>query len=66
MDIIFMRNVLIYFDTQTKKAILGKLRQLLKPDGYLFTDSGETTLNLDDLFERVQFNKSVCYKLQIK
>ncbi len=61
-----MRNVLIYFDTQTKKAILGKLRQLLKPDGYLFTDSGETTLNLDDLFERVQFNKSVCYKLQIK
>jgi chemotaxis protein methyltransferase CheR len=66
MDIIFMRNVLIYFDTQTKKAILGKVRQLLRPDGYLFLGGGETTLNLDDSFERVQFNKSVCYKLQIK
>lgn len=64
MDIIFMRNVLIYFDPQTKKAILGKVRQLLKPDGYLFLGGGETTINLDDSFERVQFNKSVCYKLQ--
>ncbi len=63
MDIIFMRNVLIYFDTQTKKAILGKVRQVLKPDGYLFLGGGETTINLDDSFERVQFNKSVCYKL---
>lgn len=62
MDIIFMRNVLIYFDTETKKAILAKVRQLLKPDGYLFLGGGETTLNLDDSFERVQFNKCVCYK----
>lgn len=66
MDSIFMRNVLIYFDTQTGKAILGKVRQLLKPDGYLFLGGGETTLNLEDSFERVQFNKSVCYKLQLK
>lgn len=63
MDIIFMRNVLIYFDTETKKAILGKVRQLLKPDGYLFLGGGETTINLDDSFERIQFNKSVCYRL---
>src|SRR5262249_2266712 len=36
MDVIFLRNVLIYFDTETKKAILNKLRLLLKPQGYLF------------------------------
>lgn len=66
MDIIFMRNVLIYFDTKTKKTILAKVRQLLSPDGYLFLGGGETTINLDDSFKRVQFNKSVCYKLQIK
>lgn len=66
MDIIFMRNVLIYFDTETKKAILAKVRQRLSHDGYLFLGGGETTLNLDDSFKRVQFNKSVCYKLQIK
>ena len=63
MDIIFMRNVLIYFDVETKKAILSKVRQLIKPDGYLFLGGGETTLNLDNSFERIQFNKTVCYRL---
>ncbi len=64
MDIIFMRNVLIYFDVETKKAILTKVRKLLKPDGYLFLGGGETTLNLDDSFEQVQINKAVCYRLR--
>lgn len=63
MDIIFLRNVLIYFDTETKKTILAKVRSLLKPDGYLFLGGGETTLHLDDAFERVQIEKSVCYRL---
>lgn len=63
MDIIFMRNVLIYFDVETKKAILGKVRKLLKPDGYLFLGGGETTFNLDDSFEKVQFNQAVCYRV---
>ena len=63
IDIIFMRNVLIYFDLETKKTILGKVRRLLKPDGYLFLGGGETTINLDNAFERVQLNKGVCYRL---
>ena len=50
-------------DVETKKAILGKIRRLLRPDGYLFLGSAETTLNLDDAFERVQFDKTVCYRL---
>ncbi|HAZ49980.1 MAG TPA: chemotaxis protein CheR [Cyanobacteria bacterium UBA11369] len=64
MDIIFLRNVLIYFDIETKRAILSRVRQLLKPDGYLFLGGGETTINLDDAFEPVQFGKAVCYKLR--
>jgi chemotaxis protein methyltransferase CheR len=64
MDIIMMRNVLIYFDVETKKAILGKVRTLLKPDGYLFLGSAETTLALDTAFEQVQFDKAVCYQLK--
>lgn len=64
MDIIFMRNVLIYFDAEMKKAILRKVRQLLKPDGYLFLGGGETTINLDHSFERVQFGKSICHRLR--
>jgi len=62
MDIIFMRNVLIYFDTDTKRAILGKTRQVLKPDGYLFLGCAETTLCLDDGYERTQIEKSGCYR----
>jgi chemotaxis protein methyltransferase CheR len=64
MDLIFLRNVLIYFDTDTKKAILAKVRQLLKPDGYLFLGGSETTMNLDDSFDRVQFGKSVYHQPQ--
>lgn len=64
MDIIFMRNVLIYFNMETKKAMLGKVRQLIKPDGYLFLGGSETTINLDNSFERVQFDKTVCYRSQ--
>jgi chemotaxis protein methyltransferase CheR len=64
MDVIFMRNVLIYFDVSTKKNILAKVRRLLRPDGYLFLGAAETTLNLDDGFERMQFEKAGCYRLR--
>ncbi len=64
MDIVLMRNVLIYLDVDTKKAILAKLRQLLKPDGYLFLGSTETTINLDPSFEQVQIDRTVCYRLR--
>ena len=64
MDIIFMRNVLIYFELETKRAILSKVRRVLKPDGYLFLGGGETTINLDDAFEPIQFGKAVYYKLR--
>ena len=62
MDIIFMRNVLIYFDQETKKSILGKARRLLRPGGYLFLGGAETTINLDDSFEKVPLGKTTCYQ----
>lgn len=64
MDIIMMRNVLIYFDPERKKAILGKVARLIQPDGYLFLGGAETTLNLNDSFMRVQFGKATCYRLK--
>ena len=64
MDIIFMRNVLIYMDTETKKTILARVRQLLKPDGYLFLGSTETTINLDSEFRQVPVQSTVCYQLR--
>jgi chemotaxis protein methyltransferase CheR len=64
VDIVMIRNVLIYFDVETKKQILGRIRQILRPDGYLFLGGAETTMNLDDKFVRQQYNRSGCYRLQ--
>ncbi len=63
-DVIFLRNVMIYFDVETRKQILARVRRVLRPDGYLFLGSAETTLNLDDSFQRVQAEKFVCYQLK--
>lgn len=63
-DVVFLRNVLIYFDVETKKSILGRVRRLLRPDGYLFLGAAETTMNLDDGFERVQIEKSGAYRVR--
>jgi chemotaxis protein methyltransferase CheR len=62
MDIVFLRNVLIYFSPETKREILTKVRRVLRPDGFLFLGGAETTMNLDVSYERVQVSKAVCYK----
>ena len=64
LDIVFMRNVLIYFDVATKKAILAKVREVLRPGGYLLLGGAETTFNIDDAFERVVFEKTTCYRVK--
>lgn len=63
-DVVFLRNVLIYFDVETKRTILANVRKVLQPWGYLFLGGAETTINLGDVFERVQFDKAGCYRLK--
>lgn len=53
-DLVFLRNVMIYFDKSVKQNILGQLRRTLQPDGYLVLGAAETTLNLDDSYRRVE------------
>jgi chemotaxis protein methyltransferase CheR len=64
MDLILMRNVLIYFGIETKKQILAKIRKVLRPDGFLFLGGAETTFNLDETFERIQFDRTICYRVR--
>ena len=63
LDFILLRNVLIYFSVKTKKPVLAKVRRQLKTDGYLFLGAG-TTYNLDESFERVQFERATCYRVR--
>lgn len=63
MDVIFMRNVLIYFDMETKKGILSRVKKILKPDGTLFLGGAETTLNIDESYKRVQIDKTAYYQV---
>lgn len=63
-DIVFMRNVLIYFDNKTKRTILQRIRQVMAPDGALFLGGAETTFGLDEAWERVNVGKSVYFKVR--
>jgi len=50
-EVIFLRNVLIYFDTQTKQHIIGQLVELLQPSGYMFIGHSESLKGINDRLE---------------
>jgi two-component system chemotaxis response regulator CheY len=49
-DIIFCRNVLIYFDRDTKARVLGRLSRVIEGDGYLVLGAAETVVGLSEAF----------------
>lgn len=61
-DVIFLRNVLIYFDSVIKQRILGLAHGLLDPNGYLFLGSSENIFGLDTGFEPVFIDKIIVYR----
>jgi chemotaxis protein methyltransferase CheR len=63
MDLVLLRNVMIYFDVQTKKSILSQVSRLLRTDGYLVLGGAETTINLVNCFRRLEHLKSGFYQL---
>ena len=63
MDIIFLRNVLIYFDSDVKSKILKNTSKIMKPGGCLFLGLSETTLNLGTDYQRVATDTSHYYKV---
>lgn len=60
MDLVMLRNVMIYFPVETKKQILKNMRSVMRPDGHLFLGTAETTINLDASFVCESF-KNVSY-----
>ena len=63
-DVIFCRNVLIYFDTETKRQVLARLAAQLAADGYLVLGASETTTGLSDAFAPVGENHGGIFKLK--
>ncbi len=58
-DVIFCRNVLIYFDQPTKAAVFRNLAKTAEPDGYLFLGAAETVVGLTDAFRPCQPRRGV-------
>jgi len=53
-DVVFCRNVMIYFDNAVKKRLVDDIYRLLKPDGYLMTGHSESLTGLGTNFKSVQ------------
>ena len=61
-QIIFCRNVLIYFDAETKAKILTQLATVLEPGGYLILGGAETVMNQQERLERVADTTTAIYR----
>jgi chemotaxis protein methyltransferase CheR len=61
VDVLFLRNVLIYVKLDTRRQILDRVRRVLRPDGYLILGGAENILNVD-AFERVPLDKAAVYR----
>ena len=61
-DIVFLRNVLLYFDTKTRGEVLEKMARVIRPDGALFLGGAETMLGLNTGYERLTGNGCSYYK----
>lgn len=62
MDVVFLRNVLIYFDVEVRKSVVTRVRQNMVPEGYLFVGGAETLLNVDSALVRSIAGKSTLYR----
>ena len=60
-DLVFCRNVMIYFDTETKKKILKELHGTLFRGGWLLLGSAETAIGLEESFERQTMGNAIVY-----
>lgn len=61
-DIVFCRNVLIYFSSERKRDILTKIHKTLKPGGYLLLGASESIGELNNLFEMVHCRPGIIYR----
>ena len=64
-DIVFCRNVLIYFDQETKSEVLARIAKSLPDDGYLVLGAAETVVGLTEAFKPVAGKRGLFQKKQV-
>jgi len=62
IDILFCRNVTIYFDPETTRQVIGNFYNCLAPEGYLFLGHTETLWQIPHRFERIDFPQTFIYR----
>jgi chemotaxis protein methyltransferase CheR len=64
LDIIFCRNVAIYFKLEDRKSLFEKIAHVLAPDGYLIIGSTESLTGISSIFESKRYLRTIYYQLK--
>jgi chemotaxis protein methyltransferase CheR len=62
-DLVFLRNVMIYWSAETRRDVLLRIRPLLRPDGFIVLGATETTFLAEDLLELIPETRC-CFRMR--
>ena len=64
LDVIFCRNVLIYFNDETVRKTVGAFASALRPDGFLFLGHSESLARITKSYEPIRYPGAIIYKMR--